>query len=349
MFKKDDYFIIPNPIYDVIFKYLMEDKESAKIILSTLINENIIDLELNPLTHSEKIKDPKPESEQVVRLFHLDFTATIELPDGEKEIVMIELQKANEASDIFRFKRYIMKNFQQKRKKEVFNRRTKALEEIDLPIRLLPIFILNFRIENEINDLFIKSNQIKRGLFKEKEFKTKNDFIDHLTYDMIVIQLPNLSKIKPEDYENDEHKKNLYLLMKLFDQKAKTSETKHKLLLLRHEYPAFLKRVINRLRSIHYDEIENQMHVEDEYLSLLVRKVNEISFFKEKLEVANQDLEENKKILEEKNKVLEENKKILEEKDKILLKSAKMMKDSGISISDIHKITQLSEKEINNL
>ncbi len=107
---ESDYFIIPNPIYDVVFRYLMEDTESAIIVLSTLINEKITKLEFTPLTHAEKKKpsDPSNESnlettepilpeeqtevkdltlkdtktEKDIRLFHLDFTATVELPDG---------------------------------------------------------------------------------------------------------------------------------------------------------------------------------------------------------------------------------------------------------------------------
>ncbi len=38
---EQDYIIIPNPIYDVVFRYLMQDYDSAMIILSTLINEKI--------------------------------------------------------------------------------------------------------------------------------------------------------------------------------------------------------------------------------------------------------------------------------------------------------------------
>ena len=51
---ENEYIIIPNPIYDVVFKYLMEDIESAKIVLSTLISEKIIALKLEPLSHTEK-------------------------------------------------------------------------------------------------------------------------------------------------------------------------------------------------------------------------------------------------------------------------------------------------------
>ena len=39
---------IANPIYDVVFKYLMEDHKVAKIILSTLTQLNIVSLELLP-------------------------------------------------------------------------------------------------------------------------------------------------------------------------------------------------------------------------------------------------------------------------------------------------------------
>ncbi len=34
---KDDYLIIPNPIYDVVFRYVMQDYDSALIILHNVI------------------------------------------------------------------------------------------------------------------------------------------------------------------------------------------------------------------------------------------------------------------------------------------------------------------------
>jgi len=165
----NEYFVIPNPIYDVVFKYLMDDNQSAKIILSTLINEKIKTLKFEPISKSEKITDPKTDKE--IKLFHLDFTATIELSDGTEELIMIEIQKANKANDIFRFKRYICANFQKKQEKEIVNPKTQAVEKIDKPIRLIPIFILNFRIENEINDLIIRTQRLKSGIFKENKKK----------------------------------------------------------------------------------------------------------------------------------------------------------------------------------
>ncbi len=280
VYNEDDYIVIPNPIYDVIFKYLMEDNQSAKIILSTLINEKIKKLTFEPISHAEKIHDPK--TEKPIRLFHLDFSAIIEKSDGKEELIMIEIQKANKASDIFRFKRYICANFQRKHEKEIINPRTQAVEKINKPIRLIPIFILNFRIENEINDLIIKTNRDKIGIFKGKSLKKGNEFIDNLSFDIWVVQLPNLSQIVKKDYENNVYKTKLYQLLKLFDQDAQNKKNKHRLLIVKKLFPRFLERVINRLKSADADnpDLEEEMNAEDEYLAELIKRDNEISYFK---------------------------------------------------------------------
>ena len=326
--KDEDFIIIPNPIYDVVFKYLMEDIESAKIILSTLTGENILKLKFEPTSHSEKINPP--ESEKSIKLFHLDFTATIALPNGTEELVMIELQKANKASDIFRFKRYISANFQKKQIKEVVNSRTKAIEEKAFPIRLLPIFILNFRIENEINDLVIKINRVKHGLFKDKNLQKQNEFIDHLSYDLLVVQLPNLKRINKSEYENDEKKAKLFALLKLFDQQSQVSDNVHRLRVFKALFPGFLERVITRLKAAYADNpnLENQMFAEDEYLSELIRRDNEIAFFKTKAD---------------------EERKEKEEAKLNLIETAKFLKQQNIAIDEISQMTGLSTEEINKL
>ena len=346
---EDDYTVIPNPIYDVVFKYLMEDIQSAKIILSTLINEKIKKLTFEPISHTEKIQDTK--SDKIIKLFHLDFTALIEKPDGKEELIMIEIQKANKANDIFRFKRYISANFQKKQEKEIINPRTQAVEKINKPIRLIPIFILNFRIENEINDLIIKTNRKKTGIFKNKQLEKDNEFIDNLSFDIWVIQLPNLKNIKKKDYENDDYKTKLYLLLKLFDQEAQNKNNKHRLLIIKKLFPKYLERVINRLKSADADnpDLEEQMNAEDEYLAELIKRDNEISYFKLKYTETTKELEERDKVLKEKDKVLEEKDKVLEEKDKIIVEYAKTLKDSGKSTDEIQKLTNLSKEVIENL
>ena len=65
---------IANPIYDVVFKYLMEDNAIAKLVISSIIGEEIIELEPKPQERTrEKVKIDKErrrnELEQLLAVF----------------------------------------------------------------------------------------------------------------------------------------------------------------------------------------------------------------------------------------------------------------------------------------
>ncbi len=179
--------------------------------------------------------------------------------------------------------------------------------------RLIPIFILNFKIKDEISDLMIKTRQIKTGIFTDRELKTKNEFIDHLIYELYVVQLPYLEEIDESSIEKDEYKWNLYALLKLFDQKAKKIDNEYRLRLFRKIFPDFLERIIKRLQSADIDnpDLEKQMQAEDNYLKSLQRRDNKISW-----------LLLNKKQIENE----------LEEKDKMIVDIARTMKENNIPL-----------------
>ena len=79
---------IANPIYDVVFKFLLEDRDSAIILLSTIINEPIESLDLLP---QENIAHLQSRS---LTVYRLDFSAKIKTAEGEYKHVLIEIQKA---------------------------------------------------------------------------------------------------------------------------------------------------------------------------------------------------------------------------------------------------------------
>jgi hypothetical protein len=92
---------IANPIYDTVFKYLMEDNQLAKLLLSTILGEEIVELDFKPQEHTTTVA---PRS---LTVYRLDFAATVENAQGERRQVLIEIQKAKLASDIMRFRRYL--------------------------------------------------------------------------------------------------------------------------------------------------------------------------------------------------------------------------------------------------
>ena len=91
---------VANPIYDVVFKYLLDDKKIAKLIISKILDEEIISLDFRPTELKKKI------SAHSLTVFRIDFAATIKQADDSKKFVLIEIQKAKFHTDIMRFRKY---------------------------------------------------------------------------------------------------------------------------------------------------------------------------------------------------------------------------------------------------
>ena len=68
--------IIANPIYDVVFKYLLEDKEIARGLLSTIIGEEIEELTVQPqemAIRKIQTQEIKTALQKVLRVFNQKF------------------------------------------------------------------------------------------------------------------------------------------------------------------------------------------------------------------------------------------------------------------------------------
>ena len=128
--------IIANPIYDVVFKYLLEDLSIAHDLLTTIIGEEVIALEMQP-------QETVLETAAALNIFRVDFRATIRLPLGDTWKVLIELQKAKRSFDITRFRQYLGENYQ--RDDGVMNE-DGVLESRTLPI--VTIYFLGFKLPN---------------------------------------------------------------------------------------------------------------------------------------------------------------------------------------------------------
>jgi hypothetical protein len=135
---------IANPIYDAVFKYLMEDTDIAKGLISEIIGEEIVDLELKPQEHFSKKADQ-------ILIFRLDFKAIIKTSGGHYKKVLIELQKSKHLSDIVRFRKYLGENY---RKEDEIKDEKGQTSKVSLPI--ITIYFLGFKLENAEDALLQK-------------------------------------------------------------------------------------------------------------------------------------------------------------------------------------------------
>ena len=69
---------IANPIYDVVFKYLMEDAKIARLLISSIIGEEIEELDFCSQEFTSDINKNRIEGNSgTLTVYRLDFNAKI--------------------------------------------------------------------------------------------------------------------------------------------------------------------------------------------------------------------------------------------------------------------------------
>ena len=168
--------VIANPIYDVVFKRLMEDNRIAKFFIGTLLEQVIESVEVQPqeFTYKDELLG--------IAVFRLDYIATIKTETGELKKILIEIQKAKNLIDLMRFRNYLGEQY----KKEDFVNNKKMI----LPITT--IYILGFQL-TEIDTACIKVERNYRDLVSKKIIDTKSDFVEKLTHDSYIVQVTRIT------------------------------------------------------------------------------------------------------------------------------------------------------------
>lgn len=99
---------IANPIYDSVFKYLMEDERIAKTILSALLKKDVVGISARPHEYANETRDK-------ISMFRIDFAATVREPDGNIHLILVELQKTWLETETLRFRQYLGAQYSNKR------------------------------------------------------------------------------------------------------------------------------------------------------------------------------------------------------------------------------------------
>ena len=170
---------IANPIYDVVFKYLMENNQVAKDILSVILNLEIISLELQ----SQEFTDTSATGIQV---FRLDFKAVVRTKSGEIKTILIEIQKAKSGFKINRFQTYLGLNYM---KSHIILKENERPKDERYPITA--IYFLGFRLKN-IKVPVLKVERQYFNAVSNRKLNVKEDFVEKLSHDLYAIQIPRL-------------------------------------------------------------------------------------------------------------------------------------------------------------
>jgi hypothetical protein len=331
--------IIANPIYDVVFKYLLEDADIARDLLSTILGEEVVHLEFKP-------QETSTESSEGIKILRLDFKAIIKKKDGTLFKVLIELQKSKQVFDVMRFRRYLGDNY--RKEDQVIEKDGLAVFR---PLPIITIYFLGFLLNNVPSGV-IKVKRDYVDVVTEEILGVKDDFVELLTHDSYMIQVGRLPK---------ESRGKLDRVMQIFSPMYQNKADKHLIDFQGDIYDPLVLRMVERLsRAIAGDEYRDKMDVEDEVDRIFERELGKKdiviaqkdklidetvkSYEKSKKEVVNA----NKRTELQKKRVVNANKRTETEKKRVEAEKKRTETEKKRSEVEIQK-NMVLQKEIESL
>ena len=321
---------IANPIYDTVFKYLMEDERIARTILSALLKEEIVKVEVRPHEYSNGQKES-------LSIFRIDFGATVRDASGEEQLILIELQKTWLPTETLRFRQYLGVHYQNPK-----NIVSDSPDRHALP--MVAVYLLGHSVgEIEEPVVYVRhqafdydGRPVVRGI--------PNRFVDSLNHNSIIVQIPRL---------HGKVNNRLDKVLSIFDQSHVCTDNQHYLNLDEKAFDladADMQPIFHRLLMAASNiEMRQNMNVEDEYYSIikeqegkvyglerdLAEKIGEIAEKNNQLAEKNNQLAEKNNQLAEKDGQLAEKNNQLAEKDGQLAMLVKMLLQSGQTVNAI--------------
>jgi hypothetical protein len=284
---------IANPIYDVVFKYLLDDEKVPRLVLSALLGKEVLELQFRPTeVHHEAVK---PDGTQLLVL-RMDFAATLRMEDGGRKLVLIEIQKARSASDVQRFRRYLGSNYASP--ENVYQ----DPDGIEQALPIVTIYFLGQGLEC-VDVPVLKVNRHYLDLTTGDEVRITDPFVEALTHDAIVVQINRLRNRQRTDLER---------LLEVFDQGLASRSDPHLLDILEENFPEHYQAVLRRLMRAGAEQaVRDKMDVEDDILTAFQDQARESADLRQALVEKDQVIEKKDQALEKKDLVIEEQDRLI--------------------------------------
>lgn len=319
---------LANPIYDSVFKYLMEDERIARTMLSALLKKKVVKVE-------QRAHEYVNTTRNSISMFRIDFGATIREEDGHEHLVLIELQKTWLETETLRFRQYL--GAQYSRKENIVE---ESKDKHALP--MVAVYILGHRV-GDINAPVIYVNHhtydYDGNLLESEE---PNPFVESLIHNSIIVQIPLL---------HGRVNNRLEKILSVFDQSNATESNKQTIEVNDEEYvgDVEMEYIVKRLLSAASNpEVRQEMNVEDEFFKAIEDRDTAIMARDKAIEDRDTAIMARDKTIDEQGKALIEKDKAISKKDKLLSNAVEGMLSKGMDMNTIASILGLTEDEVMN-
>ena len=268
---------VANPLYDAVFKYMMEDERIAKTLLSALLQKTVIAVEMRRHEYPNTSRD-------AISMFRVDFAATILEDDGTKKLTLIELQKTWLETETLRFRQYLAVQYNNKE-----NMRKETKGKYALPT--VAVYLLGHCVGKFTEPVIYAKHKIYDYEGNEVHQEEPDPFVESLQHDSIIVQIPLL---------RGRVNNRLEKILSVFDQSQIYPDDQRMLELDENKYgdDAEMAHILHRLQSAAANpDIRNRMNAEDEFFQALEDRDTIIMTQKKALEEQKAALEEQKTAL----------------------------------------------------
>ena len=327
---------VANPLYDAVFKYLMEDERIAKTILTALLKKKVVDVKIR---RNEYANVTRRES---ISMFRIDFAATVVDEENKPHLMLIELQKTWLPSETLRFRRYLALQYNNEE-----NMLKKENGKYAIP--MVAIYLLGHCI-GEVKEPVVYVNHHAYD-YDGKEVKDgmPDPFVESLQHDSIIVQIPLL---------HGRVNNRLEQVLSVFDQ-ANVADDKKVIKVddKQFEGDEDMEYVVRRLQSAAADpEMRYQMNAEDEFFkelesrdTLIMEKDKALQEKDGLLKEKDGQLKEKDGQLKEKDGQLKEKDGQLKEKNDMLRAMVQGMQKNGMSLESIAQMLNKTVSEVEKL
>ena len=239
---------VANPIYDSVFKYIMEDERIAKTMLSALLKKEVVHVTVRPHEYSNTTRD-------TLSMFRIDFAATVREREGNEikdRIVLIELQKTWLNTETLRFRQYLGAQYSNKNN-------IREAEDKGFAYPMVAVYLLGHRVGNIKEPIVYVNHDVFDYNGNVVEDGNIEPFVESLTHNSIIVQIPLL---------HGNVNNRLEKVLSVFDQTLVDGDTQQVLKIDEDKFADDndMLYVLHKLTAAAANsEMRQDMNVEDEY------------------------------------------------------------------------------------
>ena len=340
---------VANPIYDSVFKYIMEDERIAKTMLSALLKKEVVHVTVRPHEYSNTTRD-------TLSMFRIDFAATVREREGNEikdRIVLIELQKTWLNTETLRFRQYLGAQYSNKNN-------IREAEDKGFAYPMVAVYLLGHRVGNIKEPIVYVNHDVFDYNGNVVEDGNMEPFVESLTHNSIIVQIPLL---------HGNVNNRLEKVLSVFDQTLVDGDTQQVLKIDEDKFADDndMLYVLHKLTAAAANsEMRQDMNVEDEYYKaiedrdtaimqrdkMLKERDCKMAQMDERLSQQNEQLSQQNEQLSQQNEQLSQQNEQLSQQSEQLSKQSEQLSQQSEQLRNMAKalfVNGLSVEQISNM